>query len=445
MFDEALAEVRMRGLWDIHTHLFPWVPGSGFQSFAFFGPRRSVAYHYTYGRVFAENRLSDKALRRYGKMSLVDQSDYLIAELKKGGQEVCEASKGLVTMAHNLGIKTGSRCLGDIFGDWVTLFESMSEAEYVDHVFDLSPVKRVISTNSIFSRAEYDAIYSKPDQMELWDRKRFGFALRLDELIHKRKKDGTLKAEFAQLAREMGFPEAAGDIRKSKTQKATLALVRHWVAEFGAEYAAVSLHGSTRFGKKNDFAVLVLENAVIPACVDAKIPVVLMPFVRRQIKPLHLNAGDVVMDGDVDGLIDFMSRHKEAFFLVTPLNGNHHNALVMGTRALGNVCLWGHWWINLIPVTIETQMKERFQNLGFAHFGVNSDARILDQILYKFDHYFHILKRVLVDDALDAQALNGRTPTKKNFVRWISTLQDHERVFGLSKGPTNPFTLATAG
>jgi hypothetical protein len=443
LFDDGLEVVRKKGLVDFHTHGFPFVKGAKFNRMSFFGPRRATAYHYNYGRCFAEARLSDKALRKYGKMSLIDQSDWLISQLKKGGHEVCEASMGLVTMAHNLGIRTSSRCLGDIFGDWVELADGMDPAEYVDHVFDSSPVNRIISTNSIFSRDEYDTIYSKPKQMELWDRQRFGFALRLDELIHQRKKDGTLKREFAQLAREMGFPDAAGDIRKGKTQKATRALVRHWVVEFDAEYAAVSLHGGTRFDSKDDFAVLVLESAIIPACVEANIPVVLMPFVRRQIKPLHQNAGDVVMDGDIDGLIDFMSRHIEAFFMVTPLNANHHQALVMASRALGNVCLWGHWWINLVPGTIELQMRERFENLGFAHFGVNSDLRILDQMLYKFDHYFLILKRVLVDKAMDAQILNGRRPTKANFVTWISTLQDHERVFGLARGATNPFSTVS--
>ncbi len=443
-FDAALEEVCQGGLLDFHTHLFPYVEGANFNQLAFFGPHRCVAYHYTYGRVFAEGRFSDKALKRYGKLSVEEQSSWLIDRLSDSGPELCESTRGLVTIASKLGVATGNRSLRTIFDDWCQLYADSSPSEYVDRIFATSPVNRVVSTNSIFSRTEYDLIYSQPEQMELWDRERFGFALRLDELIHGRNSSGKLKPQFAALAAEMGFAEAAGDIKRKKTQKACRALVQHWIARFQAEYAAVSLHGKTRLNKKDDVARIVLESAIIPACVEAGIPVVLMPFVRRQIKPLHLNAGDVVMQGDIDGLIDFMGKHQEAFFMVTPLSNNDHQALVMASRALGNVCLWGHWWINLIASTINAQARERFENLGLAHFGVNSDSRILDQILYKFDHYFSILKPIFVDYAMSAQTLNGRRPSKKGFKIWISQLQDHKRVLALAKGQTDGLVFAAA-
>ncbi|HQH27218.1 MAG TPA: hypothetical protein PLP17_07465, partial [Oligoflexia bacterium] len=234
----------------------------------------------------------------------------------------------------------------------------------------------------------------------------------------------------AELCRgPMKMADAAGPLTGERTVSAARKLLEFWIDRLpNVKYVALSLPGFTRLADRTSRITQCLEDVMVPVAAERHLPIFLMPFVRRGLNPSFGNAGDCVQRGDIDDLIDFMGRHPEAVFAVTPLDGNDNYPLAFATRALPNVRVWGHWWGNLNPCLIEQQLKMRLEMNGYVHFGVNSDARIRDQLLFKWPHYFRVLKRVIVRRCLDIVELSGWPVTVESIRQSIVRLQNHERL-----------------
>jgi hypothetical protein len=80
----------------------------------------------------------------------------------------------------------------------------------------------------------------------------------------------------------------------------------------------------------------------------------------------------------------------------------------------------------------------RLEFNGYVHHGVNSDARILDQLLFKWPHYWRVLKRVIVNRCLDIIELSNWPVTASTIKNSILKLQDHERILS-TKAQQLPF------
>ena len=92
---------------------------------------------------------------------------------------------------------------------------------------------------------------------------------------------------------------------------------------------------------------------------------------------------------------------------------------------------FGCWWFMNNPSIIEEITRERFELLGTSFIPQHSDARVLDQLLYKWPHSRSIIARVLTEKYSDLMqtgwTLNEtdvRRDVKKlfedNFTEWIS-------------------------
>jgi len=74
-------------------------------------------------------------------------------------------------------------------------------------------------------------------------------------------------------------------------------------------------------------------------------------------------------------------------------------------RKFGNLMIFGCWWFLNNPSIIEEMTRERLELLGASFIPQHSDARILDQLIYKWDHSRRVIAKVLTDkytDLLDA-------------------------------------------
>ena len=421
---EAISAECALGFTDIHTHLY-WRTKSKGRNLARIGPDDAVDYHYVYGEVNSTLGLSDAEAKALWARPQRERVDWLVEQSFCGRLPLSEGTLGLLTMAKGHGIDTSSGNFKKILSEWRELYADTSEQGYLDRIFSRSEVERVVMTNSPFVAEERELLLDDAE-LEALD-KRFLPALRLDEFIHKRD-------EIGEACEECGFPEAAGDPSELKTQAAMRDFTLFWLERLpGVCYAAVSLSDKTDFEDRDSVEMLVLEKVLIPVCRERGIPVVLMPFVERQIRPSYANAGDVVKKGDINGLVDFMARHLDTFFMVTPLDANDNYNLSFAARALGNFEVWGHWWCNLNPSLIGEQLRLRLENNGYCHFGINSDARILDQLLYKFTHYWRVMTKVLVDRCMDINQQSGWPITVDQIRNSIRTLQDHERLFARAK------------
>ena len=59
--------------------------------------------------------------------------------------------------------------------------------------------------------------------------------------------------------------------------------------------------------------------------------------------------------------------------------------------------IFGFWWFNNQPRIVENLLEMRFDLLGDNFIPQHSDARITDQLIYKWSHFKEILHKVLSD------------------------------------------------
>ena len=71
---------------------------------------------------------------------------------------------------------------------------------------------------------------------------------------------------------------------------------------------------------------------------------------------------------------------------------NQHEASVLA-RKFRNLHLFGCWWFTNIPVLIDEITRLRLELLGLSFTPQHSDARVLDQIVYKWHHSRQIIAR----------------------------------------------------
>ena len=63
----------------------------------------------------------------------------------------------------------------------------------------------------------------------------------------------------------------------------------------------------------------------------------------------------------------------------------------------GNLHVYGCWWFCNNPSIIDRTTRMRLEMLGTAFTAQHSDARVLDQLLYKWKHSREIVRAALVD------------------------------------------------
>ena len=91
-------------------------------------------------------------------------------------------------------------------------------------------------------------------------------------------------------------------------------------------------------------------------------------------------------------------RTRDVKFLVTVLSRENQHELCVLARKFGNLHVYGCWWFCNNPSIIDATTRMRLEMLGTAFTCQHSDARVLEQLLYKWKH-----SRKAVAPALAAQ------------------------------------------
>jgi hypothetical protein len=76
----------------------------------------------------------------------------------------------------------------------------------------------------------------------------------------------------------------------------------------------------------------------------------------------------------------------------------------VAARKFRNLMPFGCWWFLNNPSLIEEMTRMRVELLGGSFIPQHSDARILDQLVYKWDHSRKIIGKVLADKYADLAA-----------------------------------------
>jgi hypothetical protein len=145
------------------------------------------------------------------------------------------------------------------------------------------------------------------------------------------------------------------------------------------------------------FAARLLEKAVLPHCREAGLPMALMLGVKRGVNSSLRLAGDGSGLSKLSALENLCAAFPNNKFLVTVLARENQHELCVIARKFPNLHIFGCWWFTNVPYVIEEITRLRLELLGLSFTPQHSDARVLDQLIYKWKHSRRIIRDVLVD------------------------------------------------
>ena len=98
------------------------------------------------------------------------------------------------------------------------------------------------------------------------------------------------------------------------------------------------------------------------------------------------------------------STYPENKFMVTMLARENQHELCVAARKFRNLLVFGCWWFLNNPSLIEEITRMRLELLGTTMIPQHSDARVLDQLVYKWEHSRQVIGKVLVEKYADTLA-----------------------------------------
>lgn len=348
---------------DFHTHLTPGPDGSINLS----GPDELLRYHYLAVEALSTTRCEPRA---YASMSPYEQAQFVWDALFRDRTPMSEASLGVLTILDHFGVRAGRRDYSEIRSDLINTGYTASD------VLAASRVHRLVMTNDPFDPEDW-SIFGLPE----WDRSVFLASMRIDRLLA----DPAIRRRFFRDTASKGVG------RKLDSQK-LFDFLDASASQSESVYTSWTASGAQLEEALSD---PVLTEGVLPWLGQHGMPLVLMLGVRRKVNPELGLGGDAVGTNGLDALEQLVRSHPHQIFLVTHLRDDAQHRLTVLARKFQNLKLLGFWWFMNQTSLIRRNLEMRFDLLGLDFVAHHSDARVLEQLIYKWSHFKSILGEVL--------------------------------------------------
>lgn len=375
---------------DMHTHLFP----PQFEELNSWGIDDLLTYHYLVAEAIRSGQFRPDEFQSMPKTA---QADLVWQTLFVRNTPLSEATRGVITVLSALG-------LDPLQADLREAREFFREAEPATHlgwVLDRARVDLVVMTNDPFN----------PGEARVWNQNpaidaRFRAALRIDTLLN----DWDTARRVLE---DAGYP--VGNAVDDQAIVYARRFVDTWISRMDPLYVAVSLPDDFAW-PADDARTRLIREVVLPACRDHRLPFAMMIGVRRRVNPALNDAGDALGRADVSVVHRLCREYPDNRFLVTMLSRENQHELCVAARKFSNLMPFGCWWFLNNPSIIAEITRERLELLGTTFIPQHSDARVLEQLLYKWAH-----SRRDVADAMAGQYTrlieSGRPVTTREIAR----------------------------
>ncbi len=360
---------------DIHTHLF----SPHFGNLLLYGPDELLTYHYLVAETL---RASSIPYEQFWAMEKPQQAEFVWNTLFLERSPISEAARGVLTALGKLGIDLSERRLDRIR----EYFQDVDLNDHVNNVFQVANLKCVVMTNDPFDPTERD-YWSDEYQSD----ERFHAALRIDPLLLNWK-------VTCGLLKSWGYETDA--LLSKKTLEEVRRFLVDWLFRTKALYMAVSLPPTFNYPDESP-TITLLEQCVLPIARDRGLPFAMMIGVQRSINPSLRLAGDGLGHANVRALERLCVKFPSNRFMVTMLSRENQHELCVVARKFRNLMIFGCWWFLNNPSLIEEMTRMRLELLGLSVVPQHSDARVLEQVIYKWDHSRSIIASVLADKYAD--------------------------------------------
>jgi hypothetical protein len=185
-------------------------------------------------------------------------------------------------------------------------------------------------------------------------------------------------------------------------------------------YMAVSLP-DTFFYPAETTGIRLLSDAVLPSCRELDLPLSMMIGVRPQVNPALRLAGDAVGRADLRCVENLCREFPDNRFLVSVLSRENQHELCVYARKFNNLMPFGCWWFLNSPSIVEEITRERIEMLGTSFIPQHSDARVLEQVIYKWANTRRTMAPIL-SNAYRLLAQDGRGVTRHDIQRDVTRL-----------------------
>ena len=383
---------------DIHTHLFP--PSHG--TLLLWGIDELLTYHYLVAELFTVISPGELTPEAFWKLNKRAQADLVWEHVFVKHGALSEACRGVITTLNRLGLDVAGRDLAGIRA-W---FDAQNADDYLQQVFDLAGLDYAVMTNNPF----------KVEEVACWDKDlpvpaRLKTALRIDDLLIN-------WPAAAEVMAQAGYKTTAKcDAAGRKEAKR---FILDWVERLQPLYMAASLGPDFHYPAKDD-ATGVLDDVLVPVAIERGLPIALMMGVKKQMNPSLGDGGDGVGVADVDAVANLCAAYPGAKFICTMLSRVNQHELCVAARKFGNLHVEGCWWFCNNPSIIDEMTRMRLELLGTAFTCQHSDARVLDQLIYKWAHTREIVADVLAEKYRDLFQAGWR-PTTEEVTRDIRAI-----------------------
>jgi hypothetical protein len=108
-------------------------------------------------------------------------------------------------------------------------------------------------------------------------------------------------------------------------------------------------------------------------------------------------------------------------FMATFLSRENQHELCVAARKFSNLMPFGCWWFLNNPSMVAEITRERLELLGTSFIPQHSDARILEQLIYKWQHSRQVIGEVLYD-LYNGLLASGRAVTRAEIERDVTRM-----------------------
>lgn len=395
--------VRDTPVFDVHTHQYP----PSFQKLFSAGIDDLLTYHYLIAELF---RSSETSVEMFWSLTKSQQADLIWDTLFVRNTPVSEACRGIACVMTAYGLDPQAPDLKAAR----EFFEFVEPNDHVEQAMRLAGVSDMVMTNDVFNQDE--AGYWQSDAAR---HPRLHAALRMDPLLNSWDK-------ASQILDQRGYP-AKQEIDDSAISSARRFL-DDWISRMQPVYMAVSLPSDFQY-PDDSVRTRVIKDIVLPTGREHKLPFALMIGVRRAANPALRDAGDSVGYADVGAIERICVENPDNRFLVSILSRENQHQLCVAARKFANLMPFGCWWFLNNPSIIREITDERLEMLGTTFIPQHSDARILDQIIYKWKHSRYTIAASL-SETYHALLRDGWRLTADQIQRDVNRLfQDNFRNF----------------
>ena len=391
----------------MHTHLYP----PAFKHLGLWGIDELLTYHYLEAEFF---RFSEMSPEQYWTLSKAQRADAIWRSLFVENSSISEATRGIVAVLQAFGLPTDSPDLSTARA----FFKNQNLEGHIRTVFRMAGVTSVVMTNDPLD----------PEESALWmkgpeSHSEFRAVIRLDRILREWSDPWPqLAAQGYKVDRRLS-DESIKELRR---------FLADWYERMQPLYMAVSLPDSFQY-PDDSLHGRILREVVLPSCRELDVPLSLMIGVRRQVNPRIRLAGDAVGKADMRAVENLCRDFPDNRFLVSVLSRENQHELCVYARKFNNLMPFGCWWFLNNPSIVEEITRERIELLGASFIPQHSDARVLEQLIYKWRNTRRTLEGILTETYRLAWE-DGAAITQENIERDVNRLfrSNFERWVGLN-------------